>query len=103
MQPMQGQQPPMPPQGQPSNGGGQVSQLVQRVHTDLLKLQEVLSGSSVVPPPAVQKIQALVQQYEALVQEITAGGQPKPQQPPMPQPQPSGPVPLHQKSIPVGR
>lgn len=71
----------MPPQGQPpqqqSSGGG-LAEVVARVQSDLSKLAQ-----------AVPELEAVLDAYEATIQQVQSGGQK--QQAPAPQ-APQGPV-----------
>lgn len=88
-QPMQPQAQPQPPE-QESGGGAQA--LVEGIHTDMMKFMEMVQGSA---PEVAQKLDAVIQAFQAVVQELVGGGGPaKPQAgPPGQSPQGPGAVP----------
>ena len=72
-------QAPQPPPKEGDEGGG-VQQLVEGIYTGLLKFQEILGGTS---PELAQKLEAVTQGFQAIVEALVGGGEgdAQPQQP----------------------
>lgn len=73
-----------PPQGQPqpegpgedeSGHGGGAQALVEGIHTDLMKFMDMVQASD---PAVAQKLDAVIQAFQAVVQELVGGGGQKP-------------------------
>lgn len=75
------------PVPQPKDGG--IQGLLGGVHTDLLKLKEILGDS-----PRAQMLDGLIGAYQEFVKSLVGGKAPGPvaEEPPAPM----GPVPMHQ-------
>lgn len=78
MQPAQGQAPEQQAQGQ--DPGTQLTELVNNLHSGLGILLDVTKDAN---PALAEKIQGLMSGFEAVVSEITGGGEqaPEPSQP----------------------
>ena len=71
----------------PEQGGG-VQELVEGIHTDMMKFLELVQESA---PQVAQKLEAVVQAFQLVVQELVSGGGGKPQGAPPGQPSAGGP------------
>lgn len=94
---------PMPPQGapaqaEPAQAPGGASQLVTQIHDGLSSLMDLM-GKNPEMAPLAQKLGAVIQGYEGVVDELT---QPQGQQGPQ-APSPQGPSPMEAGSNPNAR
>jgi hypothetical protein len=69
------QQPPQPEQG----GGGEVQQLVETTYAGLQQLMEIVAGAS---PELAEKMGAVVQGFQMVIEALVKGGGEPPQQGP---------------------
>ena len=95
---------PMAPQGapapaaEPQQAPGGASQLVAQIHDGLSSLMELM-GKNPSTAPIAQRLGAVIQGYEGVVDELTQPeGQPEPQAP-----SPGGPSPMEAGSNPNAR
>ncbi len=91
MQPGQPMPPPdeMPPE---QGEGGGVQKLVEGIHTDLMKFMELVQSAA---PQVAAKLEAVVQGFAAVVEELVGGEKPPQAGPPnQPTDQGAGAVPM---------
>lgn len=69
---------------QEQQGGGDVKKLVENIHTDLSKLQEILGGANV-SPEVVQGLEGVRKGYQKVIMTLVGGAGPEaaPQAPPV--------------------
>ena len=86
---MQPGQPPQP-QGQPPQQGSPVEAIVSQVSQGLAKLMEVFQQAQL-PPQDIQHLGGIITSFQALIEELSGGQKPQPQQPQGARPENAGP------------